>query len=111
MLNPGHENELVYWLKDLGLIKSSQSCVNSTADTNCSKMSWTVARINDMYQWKCNSCSLKKSIREESIFVNVKCSFKNSIRILLGWCKGIDIDSMIELLGKIILMFLFVIMY
>lgn len=100
MLSPGHENELVYWLREIGLIKNSQKCKNSGTD-NCTMMSWTSTnRGIDMYQWKCNGCSMRKSIRTDSVFDNVRCSFKDAIRIILGWCKGTDIDSMAAMLGK-----------
>nr|CAI5842579.1 unnamed protein product [Callosobruchus analis] len=99
MLIAGHENELVYWLKELGLIKNEFFCPNARTGTCLKMMSWTQARNNDMYQWKCNGCDEKRSIREDSIFLNVKCSFKNAIRILLAWSKGSDIDSMALMLG------------
>lgn len=98
MLSPGRENELVFWLKEIGLIKNIQKCKNAGVD-NCFMMSWKNTRGNDMYQWKCNGCLDKKSIRVDSVFNNVRCSFKDAIRIILGWCKGTDIDSMAAMLG------------
>nr|CAH7742726.1 unnamed protein product [Callosobruchus chinensis] len=99
MLTAGHENELVYWLKELGLIKNEFFCPKAQTGACMKMMSWTQARGNDMYQWKCSRCDEKRSIREDSIFLNVKCSFKNAIRILLAWSKGNDIDSMALMLG------------
>jgi hypothetical protein len=100
MLTPGHETELIYWLKSFGLIPNSQICKNAKMNQDCNKiMEWIPVKTVDYYQWKCRNCMEKKSIRENSVFQDVKCNFKNSIRILLGWCKGYDIETMANILG------------
>lgn len=100
MFMAGHENELVYWLRSLGFIPNVQTCKNSKSDEICDKvMNWTPARTQDLYQWKCNECKCKRNIRDDSVFAEFKCTFKNVIRIWLGWTKGIDVESMAELLG------------
>lgn len=65
-------------------------------------MSWVNYRAHDLYQWKCNNCSEKKSIREGSVFSDVKCNFNNVIRVLLGWCKSYDYESLAAILGKFV---------
>ena len=101
MLTPGHETELIYWLKSFGLIPNTQICNNAKVNEDCNKvMEWIPVKTIDYYQWKCKNCCEKKSIRENSVFQDVRCNFKNSIRILLGWCKGYDVDTMANILGK-----------
>lgn len=77
---------------------TNESCLNKT-------MNWVPAkRVQDLYQWQCNGCMGKRTIRENSIFDNVKCTFTNAVRIILGWCKGIDIDYMANMLGNVFLL-------
>lgn len=102
MLTPGHEAELIYWLKNFGLIATTQVCKNAKADDACNKaMEWVPTKTVDYYQWKCKNCSTKKSIRDDSVFQDVKCNFNHSIRILLGWCKGYDSYTMANMLGMV----------
>lgn len=107
MLTPGHETELVYWLKSFGLIPNIQICNNAKINQDCNKiMEWIPVKTIDYYQWKCRNCADKKSIRENSVFQDIKCNFKNAIRILLGWCKGYDAETMANILGENINSFL-----
>lgn len=102
MLAPGHEKELVGWLKEIGMLRQTQTCKNASTNECCNvPMTWTPARIVDNYQWKCLSCLQKKAIRDDSVFHNVKCKFKDAIRVFLGWCKGIDEETIADFLGNI----------
>lgn len=101
MLAPGHEKELISWLKEIGLLPQSQKCKNADTNEFCNApMRWTPARIVDSYQWKCLSCSQKRTIRDDSVFHNVRCKFKDAIRVMLGWCKENDEDMMANMLSK-----------
>lgn len=103
MLAPGHESEFIFWLKCFGMIPNNQICKNAAFNQDCNKaMSWVNYRAHDLYQWKCNNCSEKKSIREGSVFSDVKCNFNNVIRVLLGWCKSYDYESLAAILGKFV---------
>ncbi|KAJ8964514.1 hypothetical protein NQ314_004809 [Rhamnusium bicolor] len=101
MLAPGHENELICWLKSFGLIKSEQICKKAIKSKNCSHMMrWKSTKDEDLYQWQCSGCLGRRSIRNESIFDGANCSFRNAIRILLAWCKGYDIETVANMLVK-----------
>lgn len=100
MLKIGHEGELINWLKVMGLIPQYQKCKNADTNENCRKpLTWYSSRTVDKYQWKCLNCSRKYSIRENSVFNDVRCNIKDSLRLILGWCKGRDVDTMINVLG------------
>ncbi|KAF5279190.1 hypothetical protein FQR65_LT03437 [Abscondita terminalis] len=100
MLAIGHEGELIVWLKNIGLLQHSQRCNNIINDIPCQGvMNWVPAKIIDQYRWKCKNCTNKRNIREKSVFQDVKCKFKDIIRLLAGWSKGTDIESLTKLLG------------
>ncbi|CAH0554921.1 unnamed protein product [Brassicogethes aeneus] len=100
LLAPGHDCELIFWLKTTGMIPNVQVCKNSKNNENCNKtMAWFPSRNQDFYQWKCNNCLVKKSIRDGSMFCDVKCNFKNALRILLGWSKCNDFENIAAMLG------------
>lgn len=106
MLAPGHEKELISWLKEIGLLPQSQKCKNADVNEFCNApMRWTPARIIDSYQWKCLSCLQKRTIRDDSVFHNIKCKFKDAIRVMLGWCKENDEDMMANMLSKSLLLY------
>ncbi|KAK4875645.1 hypothetical protein RN001_012067 [Aquatica leii] len=99
MLAIGHEGELIVWLKNIGLLQHSQRCNNIIDNVPCQGvMSWVPAKIIDQYQWKCKNCLKKRNIREKSVFQDVRCKFKDIIRLLAGWSKGIDVESLTKLL-------------
>lgn len=101
MLFPGHEGELCTWLKEMGLMQRSLRCTNGIKSPTCNiPMKWTQARILDKYQWKCDECARKRPIRDNSFFHQSKCSLKSTIRIILGWCKEIEIEDMVGILSK-----------
>ncbi|KAK9877014.1 hypothetical protein WA026_016041 [Henosepilachna vigintioctopunctata] len=93
LLAAGHESELVYFMQSMGLIQQFMNC------NNCEKsMKWGPSRTIDLYHWKCPKCNTKMSIRENSPFTEVKCSFKKILLILLSWCNSDDIDNTAEIL-------------
>lgn len=99
MLAIGHEGELIIWLKNIGILQHSQRCNNVINNIECQGvMNWMPAKIIDQYQWKCKNCPKKRNIREHSVFQDVRCRFKDIIRILAGWCKGTDVEMLTKLL-------------
>lgn len=101
MLKPGHEGELVCWLKTIGLIPQYIKCKNAEMNENCKKpLCWYTSKSMDNYQWKCLNCQRKYSIRENSLFHDIKCNFKDAIRVFLGWCKEKDTETLMKILGE-----------
>lgn len=101
MLAPGQESELIIWLKSVGLIPQNQKCKNASKNDNCNiPMSWVPVSNQDIYQWKCLGCMEKRKIRDDSIFHNIRCRFKDAIRLLLGWSKGNSHEMMADILSK-----------
>lgn len=101
MLKPGHEGELVCWLKTIGLIPEYLKCKNAEMNENCKKpLSWYTSKSMDNYQWKCLNCQQTYSIRENSLFHDIKCNFKDAIRVFLGWCKEKDTETLMKILGE-----------
>lgn len=101
MLEIGQEEELINWLRNIGLISSNQLCNKIINDKCCEGiMNCKRAKSMDKYQWNCKKCSRKLTIRENSFFKHIKCHFSEIIRILVGWCKGIDIKEMTTILCK-----------
>lgn len=104
MLAPGQEGELIIWLKNIGLIPQNQRCRNALKNNSCNiPMSWIPASSPDVYQWQCLGCMEKRKIRDDSIFHNVKCKFKDAMRLLLGWSKGNSHEMMADILSKLLL--------
>ncbi|KAJ8918881.1 hypothetical protein NQ315_011173 [Exocentrus adspersus] len=100
LLASKHETELIYWLKLTNLIKSKQTCSKRTIGGMCNNaMSWISAKGSGSYQWKCQICPKRKSIKDDSIFSGLSCSFKDAIRIILAWCKSYHVDSVSNMLG------------
>lgn len=87
----------------MGLIRQHVKCRNADVDYNCKKpLMWSSSRTIDHYQWKCLNCNEQYSIRKNSIFHDAKCNFKDVLRIVLGWCKGKDSETMMKILGMFI---------
>lgn len=100
MLYPGHEGELCTWLKEMGLMQRSLRCHNALKSPTCNvPMKWTQARIVDKYQWKCGECCRKRPIRDDSFFKNTKCSLTATLRIILGWCKDMAPEELVDILN------------
>lgn len=100
LLLPGHERELICFFQTMGMIPQYVKCKNADVDFKCKKpLSWLSSKSIDRYHWKCQNCKKQYSIRKNSIFHDVKCNFKDLLHIVLGWCKGKDIDTMIKILG------------
>ncbi|XP_066995816.1 uncharacterized protein [Anabrus simplex] len=87
MLTPGHEGELIEWMKDMGLIKQAVRC---PCAGQRGKMVWSKARIVDKYTWVCRACSKKLSIRSESFFAGFKCDLKKVMLAILCWCNRVS---------------------
>lgn len=101
MLAPGQEEQLIAWLKNVGLLPQMQKCKNASIKDGCNvPMSLIPAHNTDVYQWKCTSCMEKRKIREDSIFCNVKCKLKDVMRLLLGWSKGNSFEMMADILSE-----------
>lgn len=97
MLQKGHEGELCSWLKDSSLLCASMSC--DAAKCNGRTMVWSPARIIDKYNWMCSDCNSKKSIRENSFFLKIKCNFKICLQVILAWCQGAYMENVVNCLG------------
>lgn len=94
LFRPGHESELVYFLKAMGLIMGYQYC------NICGKsMKWGPSRNQDLFEWKCLQCNIKKSLRENSPLMKVKCNFKSILICLNLWCLGFDAGKIASHMG------------
>ncbi|KAF5273881.1 hypothetical protein FQA39_LY00996 [Lamprigera yunnana] len=99
MLAVGHEGELIIWLKNIGLLEHSVRCNKEINNITCrGVMNWVPAKIMDQYQWKCKNCRNKRNIRENSVFQDVRCHFKDILRLLAGWSKGTDVQILTKVL-------------
>ncbi|KAH1009060.1 uncharacterized protein LOC109544392 [Dendroctonus ponderosae] len=89
------------WLIDSELLSANVACPNSKHDQNClNKMELVIANgLYDSYQLRCKNCCRRESIRKHSIFYGIKCNLRSAIRILYGWCKGMDLEIMSNILG------------
>ncbi|XP_018318805.1 uncharacterized protein LOC108732471 isoform X2 [Agrilus planipennis] len=100
MLAPGHEVELINWLKLVGIIPQRQTCQGAGTSDKCRRpMSWEPTKGLDNFTWKCAGCHKRKGIRENSVFHDIKCTFKDAIRSVLGWSKGTDSDTISKILN------------
>ncbi|XP_011308880.1 uncharacterized protein [Fopius arisanus] len=90
MFQQGHEGELLSWLKETSLIRSSVSC--SQPECQGRNMGFVAARLRDRYNWVCPSCSKKQTIREGCFFNGVKTDFKSALMLILAWCQDVPSD-------------------
>ncbi|KAL1494307.1 hypothetical protein ABEB36_009926 [Hypothenemus hampei] len=100
ILNESMEN-FTKWLFKIELLSSYVSCPNSLFKPDCMKNMEIVLAMgmNDSYQLRCRNCLQKESIRKFSVFEGLNCNLRSAIRILYGWVKGIDLDTMADMLG------------
>lgn len=94
---PGHEDELLEWMKDFNLLCNNVKCIKQGPD--CAMM-WSPTRVVDKFQWQCSSCHNKVHIRQNSFFKNVFCPLPIAIKVILAWCQDLDFSEVAIALGK-----------
>ncbi|XP_063972769.1 uncharacterized protein LOC135160294 isoform X2 [Diachasmimorpha longicaudata] len=90
MFQQGHEGELLSWLKETSLIRSSFNCPQPECQAR--SMTWVGARLRDRYNWVCPNCSKKQTIREGCFFNGVKTDFKSALMLVLAWCQDVPYE-------------------
>ncbi|XP_014231810.1 uncharacterized protein LOC106655769 [Trichogramma pretiosum] len=91
LLQPGNENDLCTWLKDMRLIRSSMNC--PTEGCNEKPLLWRTVRQVDKYGWTCNDCKKRQALRDGSIFQQAKCDLKHCIQMIVAWCMDIPYET------------------
>ncbi|XP_076266033.1 uncharacterized protein LOC143199807 [Rhynchophorus ferrugineus] len=94
-------SNFITWLLTISLLSSTVACPNASNNPDCSKYMSVeyVSTLRDLYRFRCENCSRKESIRKNSIFYGLTCDLRSAIRILYGWAKGIDLETMANMLG------------